>query len=586
MNKTININLAGMFFHIDEDAYTKLQHYLDAIKRSFTDKQGRDEIILDIEARIAELFAEKRADKSQVISMKDVDEVIAIMGQPEDYMVDEDIFEDEPETTSAKTKKSSNKRLYRDTENSYVGGVSSGLGHYLEIDAIWVRLLWVVLTLASSGIFLLIYIAFWIFTPEAKTTAEKLSMRGEEVTISNIEKKIREGFDNVSEKVKNVDYQKYGNRAKAGAGSAASAFARIINIFLKIIVAFVGIVILLTAGSGLIALFISLFTFGTFGVIDAPWNDYLMMHISGTSVWIGAIFSFFAVGVPLFFLFILGLKILVKNLKSIGVTAKLVLLGLWILSVIGLAVIGIKEATSRAFDEEIMETYSIPIKKQDTLHIEMRNNGIYSPYVSRHYNMKLKYDENENKVLYNEDIGLIIRSTPDSVARLEIIKSAEGKSVLDAKKRAENIDYKFKMEGNTLYLDSYFLIREELLARDQEIDMTLWLPEGSFFIPNENTSYFHRNSYSSYDILQNGQEGYLLKVEENHAVCLDCPVEVIEEDEDVFDSEERIFKTAEEEERYLRNQARKLEQDTIGTDEPTDASDDFDAPVSKTKNGV
>ena len=91
-----------MFFHIDEDAYKKLQHYLDAIKRSFTDKQGRDEIILDIEARIAELFSEKRADKSQVISMKDVDEVIAIMGQPEDYMVDEDIFEDEPEAASTK----------------------------------------------------------------------------------------------------------------------------------------------------------------------------------------------------------------------------------------------------------------------------------------------------------------------------------------------------------------------------------------------------------------------------------------------------------------------------------------------------
>ncbi|ADF52726.1 MAG: PspC domain-containing protein [Zunongwangia sp.] len=576
-----------MFFHIDEDAYKKLQHYLDAIKRSFTDKQGRDEIILDIEARIAELFSEKRADKSQVISMKDVDEVIAIMGQPEDYMVDEDIFEDEPEAASTKkAKKASIKRLYRDTENSYVGGVSSGLGHYLEIDAIWVRLLWVVLTLASSGIFLLIYIAFWIFTPEAKTTAEKLSMRGEEVTISNIEKKIREGFDNVSEKVKNVDYQKYGNRAKAGAGSAASAFGRIVNVILRIIVAFVGIVILLTAGSGLIGLFISLFTFGTFGIIDAPWNDYLMMHISGTSVWIGAIFSFFAIGVPLFFLFVLGLKILVKNLKSIGTTAKLVLLGLWILSVIGLAVIGIKEATSRAFDEEIMQTYSIPIKQQDTLHIEMRNNGIYSPYVSRHYNMKLKYDENDNKVLYNEDIGLIIRSTQDSVARLEIIKSAEGKSVLDAKKRAENIDYQFKTDGNTLYLDSYFLIRDELLARDQEIDMTLWLPEGSFFIANENTYYYHRNSYSSDDILQNGQEGHLLKVEENRAVCQDCPIEVIEEDEDVFDSNEDTFNTTAQEEKYLEDQKNRIEKDTTSTEEPTDASDDFDAPVSKTNNGV
>jgi hypothetical protein len=87
MNKTVNINLAGVFFHIDEDAYAKLQHYLDTIKRSLNNTQGKEEIIADIEARIAELFGEKLKNERQVISYKEVDEVIAIMGQPEDYMV-------------------------------------------------------------------------------------------------------------------------------------------------------------------------------------------------------------------------------------------------------------------------------------------------------------------------------------------------------------------------------------------------------------------------------------------------------------------------------------------------------------------
>ena len=166
----------------------------------------------DIEARIAELFNEKRKDDRQVISIKEVEEVIAIMGQPEDYMLDEEIFEDEP-TYSAETKRVG-KQLFRDTEHSYIGGVSSGLGHYLGIEAIWIRLIWVLLTIGSSGAFILIYIALWIFVPEAKTTADKLAMRGEEVTISNIERKIREGFDNVAGKVKDVDYEKYGTRAK------------------------------------------------------------------------------------------------------------------------------------------------------------------------------------------------------------------------------------------------------------------------------------------------------------------------------------------------------------------------------------
>ena len=85
MNKTVNINLAGIFFHIDENAYAKLQRYLEAIKRSFTDSQGQSEILLDIEARIAELFNERIKDEKQVISIKEVEEVITIMGQPEDY---------------------------------------------------------------------------------------------------------------------------------------------------------------------------------------------------------------------------------------------------------------------------------------------------------------------------------------------------------------------------------------------------------------------------------------------------------------------------------------------------------------------
>jgi phage shock protein PspC (stress-responsive transcriptional regulator) len=200
MNKTVNINLAGIFFHIDEDAYAKLQHYLEAIKRSLTGTHGRDEIINDIEARIAELFSEKIKNERQVISIKEVDEVISVMGQPEDYMLDEEIFEDETSYTQTKGKK-----LFRDTEHSYVGGVSSGLGHYLGISAIWLRIAWILLTIFSTGAFILIYIALWIFVPEAKTTADKLAMRGEPVTISNIERKIREGFDDVAGKMKDIN---------------------------------------------------------------------------------------------------------------------------------------------------------------------------------------------------------------------------------------------------------------------------------------------------------------------------------------------------------------------------------------------
>ncbi len=154
MNKTVNINLAGTFFHIDEDAYGKLTRYLEAIKRSFTNPQGQDEIIKDIEARIAELFSEKLDTNKQVITIKELDEVIAVMGQPEDYAVDEEIFDETPPSQKHHTAKGY-KKLFRDMDDKYIGGVSSGMGHYVGIDAIWVRLLWILLTIFTSNNFII-----------------------------------------------------------------------------------------------------------------------------------------------------------------------------------------------------------------------------------------------------------------------------------------------------------------------------------------------------------------------------------------------------------------------------------------------
>ena len=99
MNKTVNINLGGMFFHIDEDAYQKLSRYFDAIKRSLSNSSGQDEIIKDIEMRVSELLNEKQKSEKHVVSVKDVDEVIAVMGQPEDYRIDDEATENKSRNT-------------------------------------------------------------------------------------------------------------------------------------------------------------------------------------------------------------------------------------------------------------------------------------------------------------------------------------------------------------------------------------------------------------------------------------------------------------------------------------------------------
>ena len=528
MNKTVNINLAGIFFHIDEDAFLKLKNYLDAIKQSFTDSQGREEIIQDIEARIAEIFDEKRKTEKQVIGNQEVDAVIAIMGQPEDYQVDSDIFEDEETSQAFNSQKNSktehkNKKLYRDTDNSYISGVCSGLAHYFNIDPVWIRVLFVLLTIVTTAFFIIIYIIFWIVMPEAVTTTEKLEMRGEPINISNIERKVKEGFDTVADKVKDVDYQKYGEKVNNGATnffkSLGNALVSLIKVFIKLI----GIFIILVAGSALIGLLFSLLSIGTFGLFDAPWMDYVELANIGIPLWLGALLIFFVAGIPIFFLFVLGLKILVNNLKSTGKPVKLGLLGLWLISVFVISFLGIRQATERAFEGEVVEVKTLPVSSQNTVFLAMQANNFYGSDLNRSNDLEIKWNEDSEKIIYSRDIKLIVKSTRDSVAKIKITKQAEGKSYEVARKRASAINYNTIFSNNTLTLDGYFTTPTENMFNDQEVVVTLYLPIGTTLLADENTRSYHLTYNNNGDILLKGQEGHLLTIGNQETICKTCP---------------------------------------------------------------
>src|SRR5690606_27981605 len=364
MNKTVNINLAGTSFHIDEDAFGKLSRYLDAIRKSLKGTHGSEEIMQDIEARIGELFSEKVESPTQVITLNMLDQVIAVMGQPEDYEVDDEIFEDVPNASKTHSKSRANashKQLFRDVDDKYISGVSSGIGHYIGVDAIWIRLMWILLVVAGMGSPIVIYILLWILVPPALTTSDKLRMTGEPVNISNIERKFKEGFDNVADRVKNVDYDRYGNKIKTGASGFFESLGNVIMALFKIFVKFIGLLIIVVSLSALIGLIIGFFTFGSMDYWgNSELNEYIaMVDTTNMPLWLIALLSLFAVGIPFFVLFILGLKLLISNLKSMGSTVKILLIVVWALSIIGLAVLGIKQATEQAYDGAFIEEQSL-----------------------------------------------------------------------------------------------------------------------------------------------------------------------------------------------------------------------------------
>lgn len=547
MNKTVNINLAGIFFHIDEDAYLKLQRYLEAIKRSFTDSQGRSEIIADIEARIAELFNERVQNEKQVIRIKEVDDVISIMGQPEDYLVDDEIFEDEPKTSYQRhTNSKPSKKLYRDTDNSYVGGVSSGLGHYFGIDAIWIRLIWIIL-IFGAGTGVLLYILLWILVPEAKTTSEKLTMTGEPVNISNIEKKIKDGFESVSQTVsdtvKNVDLPKQGQRIKSSSKTFFDTIGDIIMFFFKFFAKFIGIILIIVGAGTLISLLIFCLSLGAIDVIHFPGLDlFEAANAANTPVWLISIITLFGVGVPFFFVFYLGLKILINNLKSIGNVAKFTLLGLWLMAIVGSIVIGVRQASEHAYDATISKKEQLNIKANDTLTLALVGNTNLSKQFGRNgSSLRAVYNENDEKLIFSRDVRLIVRSTKDSLASINIEKTAEGKNYKEAKLRAQEINYSYDLTDKRLELDGYLTTDFENKFRDQSIEITLYLPEGTILYAEENTYSYHRNESYYNDILDNGMENQYLEITNNGVKCLDCPIdEEFKVNVDIRDTQNRL----------------------------------------------
>ena len=517
MNKTVTINLGGIVFHIDEDAYQKLSRYFDAIKRSLTNSSGQDEIIKDIEMRISELLSEKLISDKHVIGLKEIDEVIAVMGQPEDYIIEDD-SKGEPAYQAYKK----SKKLYRDKDKGMIGGVAAGLSHYFGIDVVWIRVVSLLLFF-GFGTGALAYIILWIAIPEAVTTSEKLEMTGEPVTISSIEKKVREEFDSVSEKIKNVDYDKYGNQIKTGAEKFGNSLSEIILNIFKVFAKFLGVILIITGLTVLFFLFVGIFTLGTGVFVEFPWQEFVNAgNFTDYPIWAFGLLMFFAVGIPFFFLTLLGFRLLSPSMKSIGSIAKYTLLALWIIAIAILISIGIQQATEVAYEGKSVQKETLNLKPTDTLHIKFRFNDYYTKDIDDNDNFRLVQDAANNQLIYSNNIRFEIVKTDEKAPYIQIERKARGRSFQEAKKRAEKIQFGYKLEGNQLILDNYLLTNLADKFRDQEIAIYLYLPEGTLFKTDDSVTHYDESDNEFFN-LHFSSDDYIYKVNSTQVKCLNCP---------------------------------------------------------------
>lgn len=315
MKKTLTVNLGGTVYHIDEDAYNLLDNYLDNIRSHFRKQQGAEEIVNDMENRIAELFSEKITLSKQVITISDVEEVISRMGKPEDFEDNSDYGDSQKNSQQTGNSGSAasdqngtvHRRLYRDPDDKMLGGVAAGLAAYLGWDITLVRILMVILVFMPYCPVIIFYLIAWIVIPEARTAAEKLSMRGQAVTVENIGKTVTDGFERVSNGVN--DYVNSG-KPRSFLQKAVDLFLSVVAFFFKLVLVILAIaicpflliaaIVLVVALIGIIALLLGLggMLFATLPVAIPGLDLTIAWNSPWTFVaWIVLILFF---GIPLF----------------------------------------------------------------------------------------------------------------------------------------------------------------------------------------------------------------------------------------------------------------------------------------------
>ncbi len=186
MKKNISINISGIIFHIEEDGYETLRKYLDSINSYFGSFEDSSEILADIESRIAEIFLSRLNDGKQVVTAEDVSALIGTMGNVNDFKA----AEEQEFTTGAPKQESKqkeyshsssatspHKKLFRDEKRKIVGGICAGLAYYFNIDSVWPRLIFALLTLGTYGGFLIVYAILWIAIPASAELEEEAAVK-------------------------------------------------------------------------------------------------------------------------------------------------------------------------------------------------------------------------------------------------------------------------------------------------------------------------------------------------------------------------------------------------------------------------
>jgi len=485
MNKTIIININGIVFHIEEDAYEILKNYMTDVKRHFMNSADSLEITTDIENRIAEMFNELLAgENKQVIVEQDVNSVIGQMGTVEDFEKSE--MDTEPAFSDTYYSSTNSRRLFRDPDDHLLGGVAAGIANYFDVDVVWIRLAFA-LSFLFAGTGIILYIILWIVIPKAVTRADRMAMKGEKLNLQGFKKNFEEELGSMRNNLSNFHHEArpFVYKARDFTGDFVHHLGTFFSGAAKVLLKLIGIALILTCAGFLVfftVAFIALLSVGYFGPFhDLPYE--ILRHHHADYIFIAA---FVVVIVPLVSIMMLVLKSIfnVGSISRPGGTAALIIwlcaVGAFVYNVVGIA----SEFRSHA---NVVETIALTPTKNNVYYIKLNDLKYFSAEDSVRLNIKnlspnMKVaddDDNDFQSFYHRNIRLNIETSDSGQPVLIKSSRARGPYYEDAFNNARSIKYIFSQQDTVLKFDQRFYGKNDELWHDEEIDLTLKLPKNA-----------------------------------------------------------------------------------------------------------
>jgi phage shock protein PspC (stress-responsive transcriptional regulator) len=492
MNKVFNINLGGQPLTIDEDAYRLLENYLQSLHNHFKKSEGYEEIMSDIEARLGELVREGMG-KRAIVMIQDVKNTVSIMGKPEEFGA-EPIDETQKATENTQSAQNTDasrqnreggqnatksakkppiqtgRRLFRDEDNKVIGGVCSGLAAYFGIEeVIWVRL--GVFIFIFSGLSFLLYFFMWIIVPAAKTTADRLAMRGEPIDVNSIAKSIETGFEDLSKKVNEFGadteaHARFGQQFSnffTGVGNFIGSILRNLGSVAKVFAAIISIIIIASIVISWVA-----------AAIGLTWASPIGGYLTNDSweITLALMIGFIFIAIPTLELVLLVRRLLFNRGSHVAV--HILAWSLWTINCGGIAYLASSFGKNFTHRADKMQSFDMPAV-----------NDVFNIVVTKppHNNIDIEvgdlhvYDDR----LMSENVNLFIKPSENGQFELKQETMAQGRTMDEAKMLLSNINYTPSVSGNNLIVSSEFAIPKGLKWRGQVIDMTLKIPVGKIF---------------------------------------------------------------------------------------------------------